>query len=306
MSDREALSRTLRDVYARFTALVATIRPELHRYCSRMTGSALDGEDLVQEVLAQACYRLPQVGDEVALRPLLFTIAHHRCVDFIRSRSASPIVDAKEAQDTTPGQELDAEDRILASEAFAGLILTLPPKERSAMILKDLLGYSLPEIAEILQTSVGGVKSAIHRGRGKVVAAVEASPERPPRPSPQVARYLEVFNRRDWPALLALLEEEVRCDLVGFVHHEGREVLERNYLATYACLSFEWKLVPALVDGEAAIVCLKRESGAWSPRHAVRLSFRGDRVAAIRDYAHVPYVLDSAQIVFIAPPEDTT
>src|SRR5262245_66111865 len=107
MSDDESLTTTLKKAHSRFAAMVESIRPALHRYCSRMTGSVLDGEDLVQETLAQAYYRLSLAPQEVALRPWLFTIAHHRCVDFLRNRSARPLVDIDERNE--PSVEIDDE-----------------------------------------------------------------------------------------------------------------------------------------------------------------------------------------------------
>jgi RNA polymerase sigma-70 factor (ECF subfamily) len=297
MSELDAITASLRDAHARFAAIIETIRPELHRYCARMTGSALDGEDLVQEALAQACFRLPLVSAEVPLRPWLFTIAHHRCVDFLRARSgarAEPYVD-----DIASEAEMDFDVRDLASRLFGEVVLDLPPRERAAVILKDVLDYSLAEIAEILETSVGGVKAALHRGRTKLAAAVSVAAESAPRePDPAVAAYIETFNRRDWTGLVALLADEVQVEVVGRVQHRGHDEIADNYIATYSQLPFGWRLVAGTVDGEPALICLRNGGGEWTPRHAIRLSWRGDRVAQIRDYAHIPYLLADAKVVF--------
>ncbi len=291
-SELDQLAETLRAAHARFTDLVATIRPELHRYCARMTGSVLDGEDLVQETLAQACYGLPLLREEVALRPWLFTIAHHKCVDFLRRRSQFPSVELDEG-DATVEPQAEIEDRRLASQALSGILLHLPPRERGALLLKDVLGHSLEECAKILDTTVGGVKAALHRGREKLSGLRELPvPRAAPLPA-DVQRYMEVFGRRDWEALSSLLAEEVQCEVVGHAQHNGRASLSKRYLSNYATLPFSWSLVSGTVDGEPVIVCLRE----GAPRHAVRLEWRGGQVVRIRDYVGVSYLLRDARVV---------
>jgi RNA polymerase sigma-70 factor (ECF subfamily) len=268
-----------------------------------MVGSVLDGEDLVQETLAQAYYGLSLLRDDVPLRPWLFTIAHHKCVDFLRSRTTSAT--ALAAEEGEPAMEIDKEieDHELAAQAFSSLVLALPARERASVLLKDVLGYALPEIAAILGTSVGAVKAAIHRGREKLSALRdEPAPRREPLP-PSVQRYVDSFNRRDWVAIGSLLEQDVQCELVGFVHLVGRDVLQKQYLATYASLSYAWRFSLGAIDGEPAIVCLRDDGGRWIPRHAVRLDWREGRVARIRDYAHVPYLLRDGRVQVDIPLE---
>lgn len=264
-----------------------------------MTGSVLDGEDLVQETLAQACYRLELIAEDVPLRPWLFTIAHHRCVDFLRSRNRGVAlgVDLDELDEPAIEIDVEIEARDLASHAFSSLVLALPPRERAAVVLKDVLGYSLAEIAEILETSLGGVKAALHRGRTKLTATADAPGRHREPPPPALSGYLDAFNRRDWTALQSLLEAEVRCELVGSVHHVGRAAMEDNYLATYAELPYGWKLATGEVDGEPAILCLRESAGEWIARHAIRLEWHDDRIARIRDYAHIPYLSIGAHVV---------
>jgi len=290
MSDDEALKTTLRTAQTGFAAMVESIRPAIHRYCARMTGSVLDGEDLVQETLAQAFYGLSLLRQEVPLRPWLFKIAHHKCVDFLRGRSMRSTVDLDDGNEPIAETDMEIEDRELASNVFSGLVLALPPKERASVVLKDVLGYALPEIADILETSIGAVKAALHRAREKLAGWTETPP--PPRQPPSQVEldYLAAFNRRDWAALQAMLAEDVNCQVVGRAHLVGPEALGANYLSNYASLPYGWKLVPGEVDGEPVIVCLRELEGRWTPRHAIRLEWRGGRVARIRDYADVPYL----------------
>src|SRR5262249_19287638 len=152
--------RALAELQKQFLASVRELRPRLHRFCTRMCGSVLDGEDLVQETLAQAFFHLPSLREEGRLEAWLFRIAHRKCIDFLRSREETvPYDDAGDAAE-------DAGEPI--SETLAPLVRELPPRERAAVLLKDVLQYRLSEVAEVVESSVGGVKAALHRGRAKL------------------------------------------------------------------------------------------------------------------------------------------
>ena len=297
MSELKEVSEALRQAHAKFADAVKQLRPDLHRYCSRMTGSVLDGEDLVQETLAQAAHQLSLRNEAVELRPWLFTIAHRRCVDFLRARSARAAAVLEDLSEAG-GKELDVAiaDRQLAGLAFSHLVRALPPKERAAVILREVLGHSLAETAAILETSEGGVKSALHRGREKLSAFDPGAKPALSPPSPETARYLEAFNQRDWARLTTLMADEVECELVDFIVHRGRETIAGNYLATYGRLPFRWRMVWTAIEGEPAIVCLAEGESGWRPRHALRLSWKDGRVVHIRDYAHVDYLFDGARL----------
>src|SRR3954471_4767080 len=163
--------------YLAFLETITTLRPSLHRYCSRMTGSVLDGEDLVQESLFQAYRKLDTFDDERPLGAWLFRIAHNRCIDFLRRRG---VRDEAEAMALEP-------DLVLPSDppgpdlgrAVERLVLMLPPKERACVLLKDVFDYSLEEIAGLVDSTVGGVKAALNRGRSKLTP----QPEQAARPS---------------------------------------------------------------------------------------------------------------------------
>jgi RNA polymerase sigma-70 factor (ECF subfamily) len=114
--------------YLAFLQTISNLRPRLHRYCSRMTGSVLDGEDVVQEALFQAYRKLDTFDDSQPLAPWLFKIAHNRCIDFLRRRGARRKAEAEAATpDFVPA--IDPPGPAL-SRAVERLVLTLPPKER--------------------------------------------------------------------------------------------------------------------------------------------------------------------------------
>src|SRR5262249_52446287 len=165
MSDVVAGLRVARE---QFLALVADVRPELHRYCARMTGSIADGEDVVQDTLARAYYALPELDPLPPLRPWLFRIAHNRAIDHNRRydrRMREPLDDGALLDAAPAPGPPDTLARGEAVRAAVSLFLELPPTQRSCVILKDVLGHSLDEIAAILVTTVPAVKAALHRGR---------------------------------------------------------------------------------------------------------------------------------------------
>src|SRR5579872_2378876 len=129
MSD-QSLERILRD-----------LRPKLHRFCSRMVGSVLDGEDLVQDTLTEAFLHVSSLRDATRLEPWLFRIAHHKCVDFIRRDRRELVLDAPD-EASEPSEPVD--------EPLATFVGALPPKERASVLLKDVLDYHLDEVAEII------------------------------------------------------------------------------------------------------------------------------------------------------------
>ena len=160
--------------YKAFLETMRELRPRLHRYCARMTGSVLDGEDIVQEALFEAYRKLDTFDEGRALSPWLFRIAHNRCIDFLRRRGVREEAEAAAAGPVAVAPE---EPPILqVGRAVERLVVALPPKERACVLLKDVLDYSLEEIAELVGSSVGAVKAALNRGRSKL-AALPAQPD---------------------------------------------------------------------------------------------------------------------------------
>jgi RNA polymerase sigma-70 factor, ECF subfamily len=200
LDDLEAHLAAARQAFLRH---LAELRPALHRYCTRMTGSTLDGEDLVQETLATAYYKLSLLKQDVPLRAWLFTIAHHKCIDLLRaSRPHDPW--SPESFDTGDVIEDPLERRAQIDAAFRQLLLVLPPAERACVVLKDVLDFTLEEIAETLETTVGGVKSALHRGREKLREAqargADVATSLRLTHTDRLAAFVDRFDARDWRA----------------------------------------------------------------------------------------------------------
>src|SRR5213592_925833 len=160
--------------YLSFLETISSLRPSLHRYCARMTGSVMDGEDVVQEALFEAYRKLDKFDESRPLKPWLFRIAHNRCIDFLRRRG---VRDEAEAAAATPeGVSPAAPATLGVGKAVEHLVASLPPKERASVLLKDVFDYSLEEIAELVDTTVGGVKAALNRGRTKLASSPASSP----------------------------------------------------------------------------------------------------------------------------------
>src|SRR4051812_36426981 len=183
MNPSDPVVSALHEGMRRFLALVAGIRPDLHRYCARMTGSVADGEDIVQDTLARAYYALSEMETVPELRPWLFQIAHNRALDHLRryDRRMSQTLDSvpeSALSNTSDPEELLAREQ--ATQAAISRFVELVPAQRSAVILKDVLGHSLSELAQLMGISEPAAKAVLHRGRERLRALTLATPEQSP------------------------------------------------------------------------------------------------------------------------------
>src|SRR4029077_12906491 len=240
--------------YLAFLETISTLRPSMHRYCSRMTGSVLDGEDVVQDALIEAYRKLDQYDDSRPLKPWLFRIAHNRCIDCLRRRGVR--VEA-EAGAMTPDSVEPADSAVLGlGRAVERLVSSLPPKERACVLLKDVFDYTLEEIAELVSSTAGGVKAALSRGRSKLASLpepVRSHGEVSPELSRLLHLYVQRFNQRDWNGLRELIAADAQLRVAD--KFAGR--LDRSpYFGNYERLTVPWQLAVGEVDGELVVVAL--------------------------------------------------
>ncbi|RWE33800.1 MAG: sigma-70 family RNA polymerase sigma factor [Mesorhizobium sp.] len=276
--------------YAAFLETVSHLRARLHRYCARMTGSALDGEDIMQEALFEAYRKIELLDDAQALRPWLFRIAHNRCIDFIRNRRTRHAAEAFYAgDDIVPPVEPAGPG---AGRAIERLVVHLPPKERACVLLKDVFDHSLDEIADLVGSTSGGVKSALNRGRAKL-AALPAQPVAVPARDPDLerllGRYVELFNARDWDGVRALTSADARLRVSDC--YNG--LLSRSpYFVEYERSELPWRIRPGTIEGEIMLVVDRQYGEVWRPAYLVRIHATGGAIDRIADYYACPWILE--------------
>ena len=275
-----------------FLLLVDHVRPELHRYCTRMTGSVADGEDVVQDTLARAFYELPQFKELPPLRPWLFRIAHNRAIDHRRHeayRSSEPLDVAIDIADEAAHEPDNVLARNQAVRAAMSCFLELAPAQRGCVILKDVLDHSIDEIAVELNLSEPAVKAALHRGRAALQRLTEASQAAPQAReiSPALRRYASLFNAHDWDGVRSMLAADVRLDLVSRRKAAGRREVG-VYFTNYERVA-DWHLTPGWLDGRE-VLAVGPTSRADTPPYFIELGWRDGEVTAIRDFRYVPYI----------------
>jgi RNA polymerase sigma-70 factor (ECF subfamily) len=273
-----------------FLSWVAEFRPELHRYCARMMGSAIDGEDVLQESLAKAFYQLSQSLTLPPLRPWLLRIAHNTALDHLKRYERTHVepLDALDAETLSDG----ATDPATVRAALA-TFLELPVLQRSAVILKDVLGLSNEDIASALQTTVPAVKAGLVRGRAKLKQVTGPAPVATTLSAELRATldsWVSRFNARDWDGLRSLLAKEVELDLVSRAARRGAEV--GQYFGNYA--RADVTLTLGLAEGRPVLGVFP--AGATTPAYVIQLEVGADGVRFIRDYRYVPYL--AAELVF--------
>jgi RNA polymerase sigma-70 factor (ECF subfamily) len=251
MSNTENLNRSgpFEARYLAFLETITQLRPSMHRYCARMTGSVMDGEDVVQEALFEAYRKLEKFDDGRALKPWLFRIAHNRCIDFLRKRGAR--IEAETAAASPGNVEPDELFVLGLGGALEHLVISLPPKERACVLLKDVFGHSLEEIAELVDSTVGGVKAALHRGRLKIKTSPVPTKFQAAKNSELVqllGLYVERFNRRDWNGVRELISVDARLSVVG--RFEAIPLVDSPYFGRYEQWPVPLKLAVGEVDGE--------------------------------------------------------
>jgi RNA polymerase sigma-70 factor (ECF subfamily) len=296
-AEDDKLISVLDESRQRFLALVGPIRPELHRYCTRMTGSAADGEDVVQETLASACYELAQMRELPPLRPWLFRIAHNHAIDHWRRESyrvAEPLEAAVAIAEDAAYEPDQALARRQAVNAALLCFLELPPVQRGCVVLKDVLEHSLDEIAAELNLTIPAVKAALYRGRAALLrlGGAPQGAKRVGTMSPELGRYARLFNARDWDAVRNLLADDVRLDLVSRRKLTGREAVG-SYLGNYERAS-GWYLRLAWLDG-AEVLAVTAHEGAHDASYFIVVGWHEGRVVTIRDFRYVGYILRDRQ-----------
>ena len=259
----ELLDRARAGDATAFAALVDPHRTELQVHCYRMLGSLQDAEDALQQTLLAAWVGIGGFEGRSSLRTWLYRIATHRCLNALRSASRRPVLTAPGAPpsepsgagevfwlqpypdlmldglpDQAPGPEALYETREAISLAFVTALQLLPPNQRAVLLLRDVLGYSARESAELLGLSEDAVTSALKRAR-EALRVKRTREDAPPVSSSSpderelLDRFVAAFTSGDVDALVALFTDDVwvRMPPLPFEYH-GREAARRFLTAS--------------------------------------------------------------------------
>ncbi|MDB6090009.1 MAG: polymerase subunit sigma-70 [Gammaproteobacteria bacterium] len=281
-----------------FDQAVAELRPRLHRYCARMTGSVIDGEDVVQEALMKAIEALPRTDTIAHLESWLVRIAHNAALDFLRRRSRRDVALSDEDLEMIIDPAPTSLEREIAAASLT-TFMRLPVAQRSSVILMDVLGYSLEEITGVTGSSIPAIKAALHRGRARLR---DLAQEQDDRPEPVLAHaersllaaYVDRFNARDFDALRDMLADEVQLDLVTRTRRSGRTDVS-NYFSNYVRVA-GWHVVLGFVERRPAVVVRDPADPTGTPLYFILLEWAGTRVVNIRDFRYARYVIEAAEL----------
>ena len=288
--------------HAQLLALADELRPELHRYCARLMGSVIDGEDVVQDTFTRAVAALAELEEDAPMRAWLFRIAHNRALDLLRGRAVrttEPIEAASEVADPASPDPVEMLMRQEAVKTAVSRFAELPTLQRSVVILKDVLDEQLSEIAALLDLTVDAVKGHLARGRARLreinAQAATLTEARPV--SAAVTRYVTLSNQRDWDGLRALLADDVK--LVQSTYPPRAGAADVGMFFGIYSRSAPVRLAAAWLDGRE-VIAVYEDPHAVKPSYLMWLEWRDGRISFIRDYKYVRYVIDDAEFV-LAP-----
>ena len=273
-----------------FEDCLKALRPRLHRYCARMTGSTVDGEDVLQDTLIKALRARAEGTVVENLEAWLLRIAHNTSLDFLRGRSRNTLVPLTEDVEAAPIAEAD-----IVAISFR-TFLRLPELQRCAVILKDVLGHSVEEIASIAECSLAAAKSALQRGRAALRGLAQAPEDtRLPLMSDsdrrKITAYVHLFQTGDFHAIRVMLADDVKLDLVNRLQLEGRDKIGL-YFTRYAEVTI-WRFALGAVEGRPAMLVFDSTGPMERPAHFVLIGWSESRIIEIRDFLFAPYVLDA-------------
>jgi RNA polymerase sigma factor (sigma-70 family) len=274
-----------------FEDRLKALRPRLHRYCARMTGSAVNGEDVLQDTFVKALHARAQGVEADNLEGWLFRIAHNASLDFLRDRSRNTVVPLTEEVEAAPIPEAD-----IVAISFQ-TFLRLPELQRCAVILKDVLGHSVDEVASIAECSPTAAKSALQRGRAALRRLAQAPEDTTRLPlmsdsdRRKITAYVHLFRSGDFDAIRAMLADDVKLDLVNRLQWEGRDKIGL-YFTRYA-EETKWRFALGAVEGQPAMLVFDSTGPMEKPAHFVLIDWSESRIIEIRDFLFAPYVLEA-------------
>ena len=301
-----------------FARLVDPYRRELQVHCYRFLGSVQDAEDALQDTLLSAWQGLAGFEGRASIRTWLYRVATSRCLDALRSARRRPAVSPPPAglqppeptrlgevlwlepcpdalleglADAAPGPEARYEAMESVSLAFITALQLLPPRQRAALILRDVLGFHASEAARILDVSEESVTSALKRARAALQRSQSATAEREPAPPPHsaveqdlVARLTAAFEAADVPGIVALLTEDAWLTMPPLpLEYQGRELAAQFLTATAFRPGWTAWLLPTRANDQPAFGFYVRDpqTGGYYTVGLMVLTLSGARISAM-------------------------
>jgi RNA polymerase sigma-70 factor (TIGR02960 family) len=299
-----------------FRELTAPYRRELQVHCYRMPGSLQDAEDALQDTLLAAWQRFGSFEERSSLRTWLYRIATNKCLDARRSASRrlakewdvpnveppeptrlgevvwlEPYPDAllEGTSDVPLGPEARYEQKESISLAFVTALQVLPPRQVAVLVLRDVLGFHADEVADMLDSTVQSVNSALSRARASLQRRGTPGTDLEPQPAPDsasedavVAKFVRAWESADLDALVALLTDDVFISMPPMpFEYEGRDLVAR-FCASLFSAGRRFDLVPTRANGQRAFGAYLRAPDGTS--HGVGLyvlTVSGDRICAM-------------------------
>jgi RNA polymerase sigma-70 factor (TIGR02960 family) len=274
---------------AAFRELTEPHRRELQLHCYRIVGSMQDAEDLVQETLLAAWRGLDDFEGRASVRTWLYRIATNRCLNALRARSRRPLEPYPDVVlDDSPGPAARYEAREAVELAFIVALQSLPPRQRAALVLRDVLGFHTAEIAAMLDTGEASVKGALQRAR-----ATLRTRERSPRPHSAserrlIARFVDATESGDVDALVALLTDDALLTMPPLpLEYQGQEAIGAFLRWREEERGAPLRLVATRANTQPAFGCYlpDADAGIARPRGLFVLTLDADAVAALTWFA---------------------
>lgn len=276
----------------RFIAESEQIRPRLYDYCVRLTGSLVDAEDVVQDSLAHAYFRLEIYKEDLSMKGWLYAIAKNKCIDHLRRKTllrqrSTEFVDTEMSAETAD----DLSDEVI--EAFSASIRLLPPRQRVALIMKDVLGLTAKEIAESLETTVESARSLVARARRELRNAEPGPVTLDGQDLKLMQSYVASFNAKDWDAVSSLLQADAACEVPNrFIGH-GADSFRNSYFKRYSMRDDQWFCTLESIMSDQLVVVWSDTSGQVEPYGIMKLICDGEKVSRVVDYSHIGYVSEA-------------
>lgn len=300
-----------------FAQLTDGYRRELQLHCYRILGSTQDAEDALQETLLSAWRALGRFEERASIRTWLYRIATNRCLNMLRaasrrpdvasSRTAAPSEPTRAGEvvwlepypdnlldglpDDSPGPDARYETRESVSLAFITILQLLPPRQRVALVLRDVLGYRASEAADMIATTEASVESALKRARLAMDARMAGAqgPASPPGPNTAaereiVARVTAAFETGDADELVALLTDDVSVTMPPIPGQcDGRDAAERYFRMTLVRPGRSMRIVPTRANGQPALATYIRDpqTGLYHASGIAVLTLAGQLISAM-------------------------